>query len=754
MNTRRYYKFIAGIGTSLILLFLLVNSTKAAAGKTSIALMTNAGVLGEDRFTINNINTINNREGTITNLAPSTLNTDLNWSIQAADAPKGPTSFSLKLDSTGTPHIALGGDHLYYATINNGNWDLEVVDNAPGVGYSVSLVFDSNDRPHMAYNETSTNYYQALRYAYWNGTQWVVQAVSSFYSGGSVSIALDTSNRPQIAYEVWNVGLRYANWTGTQWIFQTIDQANCQASYISLVLDSHNTPYISYNCNGLRYATWTGTSWRIDVIDTNNVNQGDTSLALDSLENPHIAYYTQSGLKELRYVSWNGTSWDLPEVIDTNGNAGEGASLVIDRLNLPHISYMGNGRVLNEAKFNGSTWNIQTIPNTTDVGNATSQGLDSNGNAYVGYVTYSPLNFFYTKETVPGTWTTPQLVDGSSSAGTYASIAIDKNNHPHISTLDRYQNTLRYSTWDGVQWINQVVDTSVTGDHLYSSIQTDANNRPHIAYFGIGGLKYASWDGSQWQIQSLGVYGRYDSLALDKTTDYPRISFCSGGFSGGSLMYASWDGSIWNIQTIDSVCAGGDFGGETSLALDNNGDPHIAYISGTGPTFYTSWDPVNSQWVKQEVTGNEILDESGSLALDSSGIPHIAYCGYNGSDTTTAQYASWNGSSWDISVIDDPFPTTNLGCETISLALDSNNIPHVSYVINLDDSLRYVTWNGTGWSSQIVDTNFGWTGITYVPIAVGPDGDPWIAYANWRSADLMVAHGIPPYQVYLPLVIR
>jgi hypothetical protein len=655
-------------------LFLVVNSATAVAGETSIAPVTQTGTLGEDRFTRNDIYKINKRVGTYTNLATSTLNTDLNWSIQTADAPKGPSSFSLKLDSTGTPHMALGGDHVYYATLNKGNWDLEEVDNAPGVGYNISLIFDSNDYPHMAYYETSTNS-SAIRYAYWNGSQWVLQVVTSFYVGGWNSIALDTSNRPQIAFFDQNIGLRYAIWTGTQWTFQTIDQAKCQAVYISLVLDSHNTPHISYNCNGLRYATWTGTSWRIDVIDTNNVYQGDTSIALDSQENPHIAYSTQYGLWELRYVSWNGTSWELPEVVDTNGNAGAGASLVIDSLNLPHISYMGNGRVLNEAKFNGVTWNIQTIPNATNLGYATSQELDSSGKAHVGYMTSSPINFFYTEETVPGSWTTPQLVDESSLVGQQASITIDNNNHPHISTLDRGQNTLRYSTWDGIQWINQIVDTVVTGDyHLYSSIQTDNNNWPHIAYFGIGGLKYASWDGTQWQIQSLGISGRYASLALDKTTDYPRIAFCSNG-----LKYASWDGSVWNIQTIDSVCGGGDFGGKNSLALDNNGDPHIAYTSGTGPTFYTFWDHINSQWVKREVTSSELNAEARSLALDSSGIPHIAFCGSSdASNHQTAQYATWNGSTWDISVIDDPFPTTNQGCWTISLALDSNNIPHVS----------------------------------------------------------------------------
>jgi hypothetical protein len=664
-----------------------------------------------------------------------------NWSIQVADAPNGSGSFDLKLDSTGTPHMVLGGDRLYYATLNGGNWNIEIADNTPGVGYFAALAIDSNDHPHIVYEGINSETLTVnVKYAYWTGSQWVVQVVSNT-SGRQLSIALDSSNQPQIAFFDTGGVMRYAKWTGTKWDIQTIAGCNSAGSP-SIVIDANNTPHISYNCSALVYATWTGSSWKVDVIDT-NVGQDKSSIALDSNGHPHIAYDTGYPLYDLKYVSWNGTAWETPESVDTTGNVGAGVSLAIDALDLPHISYMGNARVLNEAKFNGSTWDIQTVPNATNICYATSQAIDASGNTHVGYLTCPLMNFFYLHETAPGTWTTPQLVDKSSRVGRHASITVDQNNHPHISYLDFNQYKLRYSTWDGSQWINQVIDDS-SDWHLYSSIKTDSNNLPHIAYFGIGGLKYASWDGSQWQIQSLGVGGRYASLALDKTTGYPRIAFCSGG-----LKYASWDGTSWNIQTVDSRCGSGDFGGENSLILDINGYPHIAYSSSSTPTLYTYWD--GSQWISPQNVIN-VYGGGRSLALDSNGTPHIAYCDNN--NKSLPRYATWNGSTWDVTTIEDPHPLSSWTCQMISLVIDQNDIPHISYPDGYANSIRYATRDGTGWVGEAVDTNVWWTGMNYAPIAVGPNGVPWIAYPDEDSGDLMVAYKYTMYKLFLPLLLR
>jgi hypothetical protein len=69
-----------------------------------------------------------------------------------------------------------------------------------------------------------------------------------------------------------------------------------------------------------------------------------------------------------------------------------------------------------------------------------------------------------------------------------------------------------------------------------------------------------------------------------------------------------------------------------------------------------------------------------SLALDSNDNPHISYRDSLNGDL---KYAHWDGSVWVLQTAD---ALGNAG-ECTSLALDSNDNPHISYYAN--SNLRY-----------------------------------------------------------------
>ena len=76
------------------------------------------------------------------------------WVTECADCPKqikDPTDRSLRLDTNGRPHIAYGGDHLYYTWYDGVVWHYETVDNSTGVGTDTSLALDQNGYPHISY---------------------------------------------------------------------------------------------------------------------------------------------------------------------------------------------------------------------------------------------------------------------------------------------------------------------------------------------------------------------------------------------------------------------------------------------------------------------------------------------------------------------------------------------------------------------------------------------------------------------------
>ena len=171
----------------------------------------------------------------------------LTWHTEYVEAPKFFLTMRhyLALDSQGHPHLAYGGDYLYYAYYDGTNWHTETVDDSPGAGWYASLALDSHDLPHIAYYD-STN--ENLKYAYFDGTTWHIETVDSQRSVGYyASLALDSHDLPHIAYLDWtHADLKYAYFDGTNWHTETVDSQGYVGEYASLTLDSHDLPHIAY----------------------------------------------------------------------------------------------------------------------------------------------------------------------------------------------------------------------------------------------------------------------------------------------------------------------------------------------------------------------------------------------------------------------------------------------------------------------------------------------------------------------------
>jgi len=81
-------------------------------------------------------------------------------------------------------------------------------------------------------------------------------------------------------------------------------------------------------------------------------------------------------------------------------------------------------------------------------------------------------------------WIT-ETVDSGGDVGGITSLAIDRQDHPHIAYYDATHRGIKYARWTGTQWQIFVVDTAV-GDGLPISLGLDAQDLPRIAY--------TSWD--------------------------------------------------------------------------------------------------------------------------------------------------------------------------------------------------------------------------------------------------------------------
>ncbi len=679
------------------------------------------------------------------------------WYVRCVDCPLGgfgTNDRSLRLDTNDRPHIAFGGEHLYYAWHDDLMWHVETADDASDVG-SASLDLDTDGDPHITYYDFSSQ--RAVKYAYRKAGVWTTQTVEKDLGlyGGYTSLALDKGGTPHISYYDGNNGgaLRYASLVGSTWFTQTVETGlGSGGGYPSLALDSADNPCISYYYDGttraLKYACWTGSIWSIQTVET-GFNE-DISLVFDSTDKPHLSYY--NGLSGLKYAHWTGTTW-ITEAIDNNG--GEHTSLALDSEDHPHISYSAweafTPGITKYAHYTGAIWITETVDSEPiTLGAHSSLALDHAGNPHMSFAKYpndySELIYASKQNEV---WNLETVVH-SSDLGQYNSLALDSVDNPHISYLDTYSDALKYAHWTGSEWAFQVIDS---GPGLtQSAIALDSANNPYVIYIDNDSLKYAYLTGSDWITQTValgGVAGTAD-LALD-TSGNPHISYYSTQ-PGHGLEYAYWTGSTWLTQTVES-----DAGLYTSIALDKEGKPHISYCSYTVVAYdrgtylavtgikYARW--TGSTWITQTVDtniyGQQYATHHISIALNSTDIPYIAYSNGHG-----VMNAYWAGNTWVIQTVAD-------WGEIPSLGIDHANIPHIAYqqaslYPYTEASLKYASWTGSTWASQIVASGVD----RHFALALDSSNNPRISYYDYSRHGLMYAGEDWPWNIYLPLIFE
>ncbi|MFO7873791.1 MAG: dockerin type I domain-containing protein [Bacteroidales bacterium] len=371
-------------------------------------------------------------------------------------------------------------------------------------------------------------------------------------------------------------------------------------------------------------------------------------------------------------------------------------SLALDADGNPHIAY--GGKHLYYALYDGTEWHIDTVDDSWDVGYCTSLAFDSGGYPHISYYDRDPngnLKYAYRNE---AGWHIQTVDNSDNSLGLYTSLAIDADDHVHISYSDITDGNLKYTHWDGTEWQIETIDSEgFVGE--FTSLALDEGGAPHISYFDYtnGHLKYARLQAGQWQLQTVDdneYVGLYTSIALDPG-GHAHISYLD--YLQGNLKYATWNGSQWEITTVDNSEFAGVF---SSIALDANAHPHIAYYEDDGKNLkYAHY--TGSEWEVERLTEDGSwpggpTDSEGyytSIALDAMGQPHISHSGQGAllGSRFGLRYTYYDGSEWQRDKVD-----YELIFSHTSLAVDNTNNPHIAY-IKSDRNMGYTRWDGSQW---------------------------------------------------------
>ncbi|MDH3328738.1 MAG: hypothetical protein OEM01_05840 [Desulfobulbaceae bacterium] len=509
--------------------------------------------------------------------------------------------------------------------------------------------------------------------------------------------------------------------------------------------------HVIFFCAVIFFSSPVGASFDIHIA-------ADPGRYFGELSPEHAVAFATDGTMYVAYGGDNlylakkpsGGSWAI-ETVDSDGAVGQYPSLALDSSNRPHISYYErHDWKLKYAHWNGASWEVETVDNTGLTGQYTAIALDSNDNPHISYHDFTNKDLKYAHW--DGSSWKLETVDSSGSCGQWSSIAVDIGGVPHIGYYDWQNNGLKYAYRIGDDnWIPATIDSSgASGVGQHCSIALDSGNYPHFSYYDITNnhLKYAFLNKvglTTDTIDSTSDTGRYSSITIDGN-DKVHISYYDT--DNGIIKYASGNYPVWDIKTVET--AGPVlplFDLFTSIAVDSGNVPHIVYGKKNGPRTlnlqHAYWAGSAWQIGTIDFSKGAVGEDQTSIALDKKGYPHISYTdlgNYRGNNAL--MYTHWDGTAWSSSIVDSGLsPNSYYEYKASSIALDSNGYPHISYCMIQDWSsyaLKYAYWNGSDWEIETVDDSAifrAWTSI-----ALDNSDKPHISYFDDTARNLNYAH--------------
>ncbi|MGH2556777.1 MAG: cupredoxin domain-containing protein [Actinomycetota bacterium] len=279
-----------------------------------------------------------------------------------------------------------------------------------------------------------------------------------------------------------------------------------------------------------------------------------------------------------------------------------------------------------------------------------------------------------------------------------------------------------------------------------TAIAVDGQDRHHVAWSTPkGGLFYAS--------DAAGSFGE-----ADRITESPAfgvsIALGPGGtpwvsfYSGGSLRVAQRTAGTWTIEEIQrNAGPASDPATVTAIRITSGGEPIVAY-GDQGRTVVARRS--GGAWNTEQVPGDG--GYGISLALDSNGVPHVAFYDVNGNVRLAR---STGGGSWESADV-----------ATTAAGPDGKSDPRWSTGIGVDgDGTTVITWSDTKANQIMLADNrddtvnsrpvLSSTNGTNSSLALSADGQSqalvWFDSANANlevaqtaSGDLILAHPLTP----------
>ncbi len=428
-------------------------------------------------------------------------------------------------------------------------------------------------------------------------------------------------------------------------------------------------------------------------------------LAIDSYGFPHLVY----GGNGLYHDWYDGVVWQH-EMIDSQTGVGAFASITLNAQDTIHVSYYdAQAGDLRYAVKDGSAWRISVVDSSGDVGRHSAIAVDAAGATHIVYLDAGQHALKYAL-LENDTWEIVAIEFGVPPSA-HVSAASSNDGVAHVIygyRTDGGSYTMHYAVRQQATWR---VETLPVGEGYNPTLVLDDSGAAHVSFGKSNGLGYIYHNGVAWVEEETGApYGTPfpTSIALDSDSQ-PHISHLHDvSYYTGNLIHTYRDQNGWHSETVDGPAANGRiygfFGRHTSIGIDPLDEIHIGYyVDYSFPNELKVAHHADGIWSTQTVAIDEfVMDHSVSMALDSQNLPHLSV---GASDGGGALYLNLAHDGWHLVRVPDD------SCGNVrhaSLALDSNDRPHIVY--ECGDALHLAVHDDNDWQIETVITT-GWSEI-------------------------------------------
>ena len=329
----------------------------------------------------------------------------------------------------------------------------------------------------------------------------------------------------------------------------------------------------------------------------------------------------------------------------------------------------------------------------------------------------------------PG-WTSTS-VDSTGDVGTYARIALDASDVPHVVYFDATNEDLKHAWNDGAGWTTETVATTGCVG-TWPSLAFDASGDAWVSYLDCtsNALMVATDASGAWMSTTVDTGDVRDGttdIAVSPTTDVPTV--CYHSENSDTQQVAWYSGGAWSTFIVDNPVD--TTGLSCNIAFDSTGEANIFYVNDAADQVELA-QGLGTSWTKSTLTEDYVLESTfGHLCatIDDDDVTHL---GFYDNDGFNLVYGTDGSGSWEFDDVD----TSGRVGQYCGIAVDDFGLVHMSYHDDSNGNLTYAVHNGYQWTAiDIVTTNdVG----TFTSIAVDSYGYSTIAYVDETNDDLVV----------------